>query len=115
MPRKISLQKRVDRNGSSLKIGDKIRVRGIPPDVQHYHDDEELETSTVFERCLGGTFAIHDFDENRVELEVGQVMGRPAYEHSIWLEPEFIELVSQKKKPRLAANKKQTKHKRVLK
>jgi hypothetical protein len=89
--------KRVDRHQNSLKIGDFIKVVGIPPDVNLHPDEEELKTTLVFQRCLGQLFPIHDFDEDRVELLVGEVIQRPSYEHSIWLEPKFVEFVATKK------------------
>jgi hypothetical protein len=100
--------RRVDKNGHRITVGDRIRVTGIPPDVRNYKenpaDEEELKTKAVFERCLGRTFRIEAFDEDRVELLVGRVMGRPRYEHSIWLEPQFIELV--KRNPKKSKNRK---------
>ena len=94
--------KKVDRQGLRLSVGDKIRVSGIPPDVRSgiYDEDEELKTRTVFERSLGCIFPVKAFDDDRVELHVGKVMGRPAYEHSIWLEPSFIELVAKSRRPK---------------
>jgi len=90
----------VDRQGLKLSVGDKIRVSGIPPDVRSgiYDEDEELKTRAVFERSLGRVFPIKAFDDDRVELHVGKVMSRPAYEHSIWLEPQFVELVAKSKR-----------------
>jgi hypothetical protein len=107
--------KRVDRQRTSLKIGDLIQVMGIPPDVERYGDDEELETKKVFQRCLGQRFPIHAFDEDRVELLVGEVMGRPAYEHSIYLEPQYVEFVSHKPERESATSAKTTKRRRVVK
>jgi len=112
--------RRLDKHGRPIRVGDTIRVLGIPPDVRNYEenpaDEEELKTKTVFERCLNRTFRIEDFDEDRVELLVGRVMGRPRYKHSIFLEPEFIEFASrnmgmQRAKP----GKKRRKRPRVLK
>ncbi len=109
--------KRVDRYGLKLAVGDKIRVGGIPPDVRSgvYDEDEELKTRTVFERSLGRIFPVKAFDDDRVELHVGKVMGRPAYEHSIWLEPQFIELVAKSKKPKRKASNRRSRGRRVLK
>ncbi len=109
--------KRVDSRGVKLAVGDKIRVSGIPPDVRSgiYDEDEELKTRTVFERSLGRVFPVKAFDDDRVELLVGKVMGRPAYEHSIWLEPQFIELVSRSKKQRGKVSNKRSRVRRVLK
>ena len=85
----------VDRKGRAIRVGDFVRVVGIPRDVPKYEslpDAEEIQTNTVFERSLGRTFPIEAFDGDRVELLVGSVMKRPAYEHTIFLEREFIEL-----------------------
>jgi hypothetical protein len=58
---------RVDRKGKALKIGDKIRFTGIPPDVlADRYDEEELKTRTVFERSLGRVFPVASLDDNRV-------------------------------------------------
>lgn len=108
--------RRVDRNGKELKIGDKIRVTGIPPDVlADRYDEEELKTRTVFERCLGRVFPIESFDDNRVEILVGKVMGRPAYEHTIYLEPDFVEFVVKPGKPAAKSVQRSPKRGRVLK
>ncbi len=109
--------RRVDRQGLKLSVGDKIRVIAIPPDVRSgiYDDDEELKTRTVFERSLGRVFPIKAFDDDRVELHVGKVMSRPAYEHSIWLEPQFIELVAKSKKPKGKVSNRRSWGRRVLK
>jgi hypothetical protein len=87
--------KHFDRNGKAIRVGDSVRVVGIPPEVPKYESlpsTEEMQTKEVFDRCLGRTFRIEAFDENRVELLVGSVMKRPAYEETIFLEPEFVEL-----------------------
>ena len=107
---------RVDRNGKGLEIGDKIRVTGIPPDVlADRYDEEELKTRTVFERCLGRVFPVESFDDNRVELLVGKVMGRPAYEHGIYLEPHFIEFAAKPEKPAAKSVRRSPKRGGVLK
>jgi hypothetical protein len=100
----------------SSAVGDKIRVSEIPPDVRSdVHDDEELEPKAIFEKCFGRAFPVNSFDDDRVELGVGEVMGKPAYEHSNWLEPEFIEFVAKSKKPTNEIRNKRSKRGRVLK
>jgi hypothetical protein len=87
--------KHVDRKGKSIRVGDFVRVVEIPPDVPRYEklpSAEEMQTQAVFNRCLGRAFRIEAFDEERIELLVGAVMKRPAYEHTIFLEPKFVEL-----------------------
>ena len=91
----------MDRSGPKLAVGDRIRVRGIPPDVRRdIYEEEESKTRTVFEISLGRVSPVKAFDDDRVELHVDKVMSRPAHQHSVWLEPQFIELVAKAKKPR---------------
>jgi hypothetical protein len=94
---------RVGKNGKRLGVGDKIRVAGIPSGLK---DELDAPIKTVFERCSGRMFTIKDFDEVRVELHVGRVMGEKSYLRSIFLEPEFIELVWSKSSSRLKGRKK---------
>jgi len=77
-----------------VKIGDKVRLIGIPPDA---NDDETLQTRTLFEKCLGKTFAIAGLETveglpyQLVQLEVGDVVGKDAYLETIWVEPEYLQ------------------------
>jgi len=77
-----------------MKIGDRVKLIGIPPNL---HDEEDLPTRTVFERCLGHTFAIEDLESveglpyQLVKLKVGRLSGVPG-EHVIWVEPEYLQL-----------------------
>jgi len=78
-----------------MKTGDKVRVVRIPAELS----DNELGTKEVFQRCVGRIFPIvnvkvlEETQQRLLELEVGEVVGEPAYMHSIWIEPEFVELV----------------------
>jgi hypothetical protein len=66
-----------------------VRVVAIPPRLP-----DGAETRLVFERCVGLTFPVIDITPHgHVELEVGEVMGVPAYLHSIWIEPDCLERV----------------------
>lgn len=38
-------------------------------------------------------FPIEGFLNGQVELCVGEVLGEPDYMHSVWIEPEFVEIV----------------------
>lgn len=74
-----------------MEIGDKVRIVKIP---EHLPVDN-LNTQELFKLCLGRAFPIIGFNEvGMLELEVGQVLGKPAYEDSIWIEPEFVEIVA---------------------
>lgn len=72
-----------------MKIGDKVRVIGTPENLP----DNEMGTRQLFEQCLGRIFPIQGFLNGQVELCVGEVVGEPDYMHSIWIEPEFVEVI----------------------
>lgn len=73
-----------------MKIGDKIRVIRVPAGLR---DDGDLRTRTLFDLCLGRIFPIAGIETNQIELHVGEVLGAPAYIHSIYIEPEYVEAV----------------------
>ena len=78
-----------------MKVGDKVRLVGIPPDA---NDDETLQTRTLFEKCLGKTFTIVGLETveglpyQLVQLDVGHVFGKAPYLETIWVEPECLRL-----------------------
>jgi hypothetical protein len=72
-----------------LNIGDKVRIIGIPPDLP----EGQLETRSLFEECVGRVFPIFDFNEELIELQVGEVWDQLPCMQSIWIEPEFVEMV----------------------
>ena len=78
-----------------MKVGDTVKLIGVPPNP---YDDEELQTRTLFEKCLGKCFVVKGIefaDENTrpvVHLDVREVVGEESYMHSIWVEPEYLEL-----------------------
>jgi hypothetical protein len=78
-----------------MKPGDTAKLIGIPPNVR---DDEELQTRTLFEKCLGQSFviaAVESFEGVRFPLariDVGHVIGKDPWEHTIWVEREYLEL-----------------------
>jgi len=78
-----------------MKVGDTVRLIGIPPDVR---DDRELPTRTLFEKCLGKTFSVVALEtvdglpHQLVRLDVGSIFGKAAYLETIWVEPEHLQL-----------------------
>ena len=52
-----------------------------------------MNTRSTFEKCLGHEFIVEGFQKDWVELVVGSVTGIE-YE-TIWIEPEYLELVGQ--------------------
>ena len=79
-----------------MKTGDKIRIVRLPDGLK---DDDEFQTKSLFEGCLGRTFPIvgiqpvPEIGSELLELQVGEVVGEPAYMHSIWIERDFVEVV----------------------
>lgn len=73
-----------------MKVGDLIRIVKVTAGLR---DDDDLRTKTLFDHCLGKTFPIAGIDANRIELHVGEVFGKPSHIHSIYIEPEFVEVV----------------------
>jgi hypothetical protein len=74
-----------------VKIGDTVRLIGVPADVPV--GDSALPTKKRFEQCLGHVFVITAFNEiGWAEIEITSVTGSVG--ETIWVEPEFLELVS---------------------
>ena len=77
-----------------MKIGDKVRLIGIPANLPVA--DATLDTPSTFKKCLGREFTVQEFNEiGWVELQVGSVTGSSG--EKIWVEPEFLELVSKER------------------
>ena len=68
---------------------------GIPPNLR---DDEELQTRTLFEKCLGRSFVIDNVESfdgvpyPLARIDVGHVIGEDPCMHSIWVELEYLRL-----------------------
>jgi len=78
-----------------MKAGDTAKLIGIPPNMR---DDEELQTRTLFEKCLGQSFviaAVESFEGvpfPMARIDVGHVIGKEPWKHTVWVEPEYLEL-----------------------
>ena len=74
-----------------MKVGDAVRLVGVPPDLPK--GDGDLPTLATFQKCVGHLFVIADFNEiGWAEIDIGIVTGSMG--ETIWVEPEFLELVS---------------------
>jgi hypothetical protein len=73
-----------------MKVGDKVRIVTIPPDLPQ----GEIGTRSLFEMCIGRIFPIVGFQGHLLELEVGEIKGELPAMESIWIEPEHVELVT---------------------
>jgi len=72
-----------------VKIGDKVRVITVPPDLP----EGDLASESLFKLCVGHTFPVVGLRWNLLELEVGEIQGKEPYMDSIWIEPENVEIV----------------------
>ena len=78
-----------------MRVGDRVKLIGIPAGLK---DDEDLQTRSLFERCLGGTFVVGGVEtveglpHQLVQLDVGHVVGRAWYLETIWVEPEYLQV-----------------------
>jgi len=76
-----------------MKAGDSVTLIGIPANLQ---DDEELQTRMLFQKCLGQSFVIAAVETFEgvpfplARIDVGHVLGKPAWEHTIWVEQEYL-------------------------
>lgn len=78
-----------------MHVGDRVKVVGVPANLR---DDDDLETRTLFQRCVGETFVVAGIEQPEglphrlVRLDVGQVIGEQPFVHTIWIEEELVEL-----------------------
>jgi hypothetical protein len=78
-----------------MKPGNTAKLIGIPPNVR---DNAELQTRTLFEKCLGHSFVIAAVESFEgvpfplARIDVGHVIGKESWEHTIWVESEYLEL-----------------------
>jgi hypothetical protein len=78
-----------------MKTGDRVKLVGVPLDVR---DKDDMQTRTLFEKCLGQTFVVADVESfdgvpfPLVKLDVGHVVGKQPWEHTIWVEPEYLQV-----------------------
>jgi hypothetical protein len=74
-----------------VKVGDSVRLVGVPPDIPK--GDADLPTRATFQKCVGHAFVIADFNDiGWAEIDIGSVTGNIG--ETIWVEPEFLQLVA---------------------
>src|ERR1700735_3147351 len=80
----------------TMKSGDIVKLVGIPLNLTNA---EDMPTRTLFERCLGKPFIVEavewveDVPFPLAKLDVGHVIGEESWKHTIWVEPEYLELL----------------------
>jgi hypothetical protein len=73
-----------------MKVGSKVRVIGIPDGLEDYPD---FPTKSTFIKCIGRAFLIAGFNEvGMAEIGIESVTGSVG--EKIWIEPRFLELIS---------------------
>ena len=72
-----------------MRVGEKVRVVKVPDALP----DDEMGTKALFELCLNRVFIVAGFQNELLELEVGEVLGKPVCMHSVWIEQELVERV----------------------
>ena len=78
-----------------MKAGDMVKLIGIPANLR---DDEDLQTRTLFETCLGQSFVVSAVESFEgvpfplARIDVGHVIGKETWEHTIWVEREYLEI-----------------------
>ena len=73
-----------------MLVGQLVRVVKIPESLP---DDHELKTKEIFEKALGKTFRISDFQGELLVLDVGELRGKASCLETIYIEPECVESV----------------------
>jgi hypothetical protein len=73
-----------------MKVGDIVRLSGLPDGLEDYPD---FPTKSTFKGCLGREFTVTALmDNGRAELPIGSVTGNPG--EKIYVAPEFLEVIS---------------------
>jgi hypothetical protein len=77
-----------------LRIGDKVKVIGMPPITFPPGFKDDLGTEELFKSMLGRVYTVRGFDKyGNVELE-------PKRLNTVWIEPQFLRLRVRKAKAR---------------
>ena len=74
-----------------MKVGSKVRVIGVPDGLEDYPD---FPSKSTFTKCVGREFVITGFNDiGMAELDISSV--NESVGETIWIEPKFLELVSE--------------------
>jgi hypothetical protein len=72
-----------------MNIGDTVKLTKIPDGVPS--DNHQLQT--LFRNCVGKTFKVAAIDDDLFELHVGEVFGKPADHHQIWVDAAHLKKI----------------------
>lgn len=77
-----------------FRVGDKVKVVGIPPLTFAPGVKDELGTVKLFKSMLEEVYTVRGFDKyGHVELQSKRL-------DFVWVEPEFLKLHARKRKPK---------------
>ena len=74
-----------------FRPGQSVRLVEIPGNLPA--DTDDLPTSSLFKACLGRTFVVAEIDRGIIALDVGEVLGQPPWQQTIYVKPESLESV----------------------
>ena len=74
-----------------LKVGDKIRVTGYRPGKYPPGVVDDMGTEEMFQSMVGRRYTIRGFDA------YGHVQLQPKRLHTVWIEPDLVQLVGRRK------------------
>jgi hypothetical protein len=82
----------VDRNGKNLRVGDKVRIVGVP-DLSGMAAKQRAQSLPVFEHLVGSYKTIEGFDQFgcagfTFAINKGQFCGY----HTVWIEPFLLHI-----------------------
>jgi hypothetical protein len=78
-----------------MKDGDTVKMIAIPPNLR---DEEDMLTRTLFDKCLGQSFVVVEVESIEglpyplAKLDVGHIAGKEPWVHTIWVEPEYLQV-----------------------
>lgn len=73
-----------------MHVGSRVRLTGIPEGLPNPPD---LPTKSIFKLCVGREFVVAGLNERGMaELAVESLTG--SLGETIWVEPEFLEIIS---------------------
>ena len=74
-----------------IKVGDKIRVIGYRPGKYVPGVVNDMGTEKLFKSLVGRRYTVRGFDD------YGNIELQPKRLHTVWIEPDLIELVENSK------------------
>jgi|GEM_PF-720480 len=83
-----------------FRVGDRVLVVDVPSNLKNTKSapDDDMRTADLFHSCLGRRFRIRSFGRyGHIELHPGDdktIREQYGRFHSIWIEPEHLELVT---------------------